>query len=537
VGATASIIGRTERPAFVSAKYLQGNSDNFMVNSSNGSRVFCIGIALAVVIGTTALSIVCAKAYAQSTDDELKKAQIEYYKEQTGKLRQKSLMDSIVENPASVMTVLGAVIAALVAVAALVVNSRVTIRTQRDTQFYEALKRFGDKDSAVLRSSAAGLLAQMAGGKKIQVKKRRYFETAIDQLVMGLLLEEDSVALISITNGITYLTPFNRMRIAEKLLVANRKLNADLGDKLGEWYVNSQIKRLEDLSEEKAARLDAVSVTAASMVRYWVQGLNAPDPSKKNKFAREFSTYLEGSKATKREEGGDHLISIQRDLLRITERLADVNRLAVQALIQGTSKRVFYMLFKNLAFFRNLSIRNPMRKKTNLDGYSLPGIDLSNKQVSGVDLFAASLKKARFGYSELTNVGLQYAGLEEADFGGASLRKVKLRGAHLKNANFSVSELNQVDFEEADLQGADFSNATFRKVRFAKTQFDEVTLKGLQRTRWWRIDFGHYLNRDILEALVSLYGKELPTNADSIHESVRSYLEDQEKSDSSESVT
>ena len=34
-------------------------------------------------------------------------------------------------------------------------------RSQHDTQFYEALKRFGDKDSPAVRASGAALIAQL----------------------------------------------------------------------------------------------------------------------------------------------------------------------------------------------------------------------------------------------------------------------------------------------------------------------------------------------------------------------------------------
>src|SRR6266550_6722157 len=143
-------------------------------------------------------------------------AQAEYYRELTRKLHEpsptpimrKSFSDNVAENPASVIgivgTILAALFAALVGLTTLFVNSRSAAKAQRDTQFYEALKRLGDKDSPTIRSSAAGLLAQMAQTKDREVtafelrlrsylpKKKKpfvefdphfpYFTTARDQL-------------------------------------------------------------------------------------------------------------------------------------------------------------------------------------------------------------------------------------------------------------------------------------------------------------------------------------------------------------------
>src|SRR5215203_7507297 len=93
--------------------------------------------------------------------------QADFYRELTKKLTEptptptptaKTLKQGVDENPALLLTLLGAVIAALVAFVSFVFNYRTTLRIQIDTQFYEALKRFGDKDSPSIRSSAAGLI-------------------------------------------------------------------------------------------------------------------------------------------------------------------------------------------------------------------------------------------------------------------------------------------------------------------------------------------------------------------------------------------
>ena len=506
-----------------------------MLNVKTCCRPFCIAITLSLLIGLATLAI-RNEAYAQSTDDELKQAQIEYYKEQTEKLKKKSFVDTVLENPAGVMTVLGAMIAALVALASLIVNSRVTMRTQRDTQFYEALKRFGDKDSPILRSSAAGLLAQMAGERHGLFRRRRYFETTIDQLVTGLLLETHSVALLSISMGIQHLIPSKRRRIAEKLLIVNQKIKGDLQDKLIEWCVNSGIKRLEDITVERVNRLEAISKAGAAMIRDWSIWLSDANSANRDELSKQFSTYFQAVKAASMEIGGEHLIAAQRDLLEISDRLTRVNELLGRCLIDNlepTSNRFYNWLKKNV------SIGRFMAKETELRGLFSPGWQLSFTELSRINLLLASLPTAMFSGAILNKVRLDYARLHESDFRKASLKKVTLTHAHLTGARFLFSKLDNVDFYEADLRGADFTNTTFREVRFTYADFDADTYRSLENTNWWACEYYYrvpfrtmvVIENEKLDELFSLYKDKLPSNPRSLHKSVRAYLESKKTSD------
>ena len=92
--------------------------------------------------------------------------------------------------------------AAIVAVLSLVLNYSSTLRTQRDSQFLEALKRFGDKDSSRVRSSAAGLLAKLSQQKGSFFRwQRPNFSIVFDQLMTGLRLEDNSVCLGAIMDA------------------------------------------------------------------------------------------------------------------------------------------------------------------------------------------------------------------------------------------------------------------------------------------------------------------------------------------------
>ncbi len=89
-------------------------------------------------------------------------AQAKYYEEQTKKLQHpdppKTFLRTLSDNAA----ILGAFTAAMVALFTLLVNHRSARRARKDTEFYDALKQLGDKESPTGRASAAGMLARMS---------------------------------------------------------------------------------------------------------------------------------------------------------------------------------------------------------------------------------------------------------------------------------------------------------------------------------------------------------------------------------------
>jgi uncharacterized membrane protein YeiB len=135
-------------------------------------------------------------------EQKLTEAQTKYYEAQTAKANEdRSTWQKLIN--------LSAFLAALVAVLSLVLNYSSTIRTQRDSQFLEALKRFGDKDSPSVRASAAGLLAKLSNQRAVIFRWRRpNFELVLDQLMAGLVLEENSVCVASIIDAVRHLAAF-----------------------------------------------------------------------------------------------------------------------------------------------------------------------------------------------------------------------------------------------------------------------------------------------------------------------------------------
>jgi len=161
-------------------------------------------------------------AAQQPAAEENQRAQAEYYRVQAAKTRDdlsdrwKKLSDKV--------TLGAALAAAIVSLLSLYVS----LRTQRDTQFYEALKRFGDKSPRV-RLSATRLLAQMA-------RTSRHTIPVIDQLVAGIALESDRTVLRAIRDAIPVVT--DRSKHAKHAISSLLAISEPLQRQIAQSYVD-----------------------------------------------------------------------------------------------------------------------------------------------------------------------------------------------------------------------------------------------------------------------------------------------------------
>jgi hypothetical protein len=146
---------------------------------------------------------------------QLREAQTEYYRASANKINDASTaIGWFKENAAFI----GGLVAAFIAFLSFqqskrtadenlklsLANSRDERQSQSDTQFYEALKRFGDKDSPALRASAAALIAQLA--RRAPSRSAGYLEVAVDQFAAALRMELDPVVIEAVTDAVRYLT-------------------------------------------------------------------------------------------------------------------------------------------------------------------------------------------------------------------------------------------------------------------------------------------------------------------------------------------
>jgi hypothetical protein len=105
------------------------------------------------------------------------------------------------------LTGVASIAVAFVALFSFLGNYRTSIVTQRDTQYTDAAKQFGDKDSAALRAVGAALIGAKGAEPRYRIETMLrlfdqsrqeyypYYDIAITQLATGFLIEEDPEVL------------------------------------------------------------------------------------------------------------------------------------------------------------------------------------------------------------------------------------------------------------------------------------------------------------------------------------------------------
>lgn len=441
---------------------------------------------------------------AQKANEE---AQAEYYREQTNKLRQppptptpgKTFSQSVAENPASVVgvvgTILGAIIVALVSLTTLYYNSRNAIRAQLDFQFYEAMKRMGDKDSATLRASAAGILALMAQRELQKLspskkwpylnlqKSKPYFETAVDQLMVGHLLETNPVATESIKNALQQLVPLapdNIIAITRDLYAANLSLQDELASLMAEFFVIRNCRQLLDLNEaeEQGGLWEQIAAVTGFETRS-LRKLARHSPY----FENRFWTYRHIIDAQSTGDRGE-LLSALHDKLQVASGhlRANVHLLCTALEKLGSTERPAVLLPFDRAFLVDGMIRH------------------------------ADLSDLHFAYANLSGLYLYDVNLANTSLFSASLQGVLMVGGSLCN-----SFLSQAEFERTQIVGVDMTEAHIAEAKIPT---------GLT-CAWWKADFT--MNDKVDDALLeSFYQKDsqsVPTDLKEVHDSVRPFIE------------
>ena len=93
-------------------------------------------------------------------------------------------------------------------------------------------------------------------------------------------------------------------------------------------------------------------------------------------------------------------------------------------------------------------------ERADLSETDLSGVNLGEVNLRGADLSRANLVKAKLGEVNLSGANLRGADLSLAELCGANLRETNLRGADLREANLIVANLSEVNLRRADLSGA-----------------------------------------------------------------------------------
>jgi hypothetical protein len=108
-----------------------------------------------------------------------------------------------------------------------------TSQNQRDTQFYEALKRFAGSN-ATQRVSAANELTQMATRRKWFVHGHPYLGTTLNVFSEAIHLEEEHVVYLAVVDGLDRCLRISRRDVTEAL----RSADASINDEVLDWMVD-----------------------------------------------------------------------------------------------------------------------------------------------------------------------------------------------------------------------------------------------------------------------------------------------------------
>ena len=421
-------------------------------------------------------------------------AQAEYYREQLKKLREpspqpaaKTLNQSIQENPAIAIGTAGAIIAALLAtfvgVLNLYVNNRAARRLQRDTQFYEALKRFGDKDSATARSSAAGLLAQMSQTKQGLTRFRPYLTTVLEQLSSGLVIEDNKVVVTSIKDGLIRVSQLIPRETARKLYRVNRSLQESLTIALAEFFVAGGSPDPNSIDEELWRQAETLLGYDRDVYKYLTV---------RPFFMSYFKTSLQAFRTMSDEKKNECQISTQKVLLSLSSRIKSnveiIGPLFTKLYPQNKyafNLRMTWDLITGLSGEGRLSttktfvkiFRRKMKGRLARDVISeigfmfgesfMPAAKLRYSTVKpmwlyGSNLYAADLSRSTFCGISFHSCDLRKANLAHSAFDGGTLVKTKLQGANLSDCRFSGTLLGEAEIDDkTNFEGADWWNACF----------------------------------------------------------------------------
>jgi len=435
-------------------------------------------------------------------------AQAEYYREQTNKLREpvkaspgKTFSQSVAENPASVVgvvgTILGALIVAIVGLTTLYFNNRNAIKAQRDTQFYEAMKRLGDKDNPTIRASAAGLLALMAQGgwpelslgkhwpPLKRVRTRPYFTTALDQLLTELLLENTAVVIEPVKDALHQLLTLAPPNITHRLYDANLRIQDELSSLIAEFFIIRRSETKPDVDEQEDQQELWQQLRNSTDYSYReLLGIVTDGPAVKPSFEnylRIFKTQTTGDRG--------QAVSANHKSLRVAS-----SRLRANVSLFCTALESFRPHDPAGVSFKDSFL---------VGGRFAPGTDLSGLDFSG---------------SILTGLFLSDVNMEGTNFSAAffsvHMNGGSLRGANLLGADLRFTWLNDVDMSDA---------------RLGYVKVDEWSF--FQDCNLWKANFyttnpTPEVDTDVLEKLYETHQKDIPADLSQVHESVRMFLEE-----------
>jgi Pentapeptide repeats (9 copies)/Pentapeptide repeats (8 copies) len=389
------------------------------------------------------------------------------------------LVKNIKDNAAAIPTI----VAAIFAIASFGINYLTTVRNQQDTQFYEALKRFGDNDSPSVRFSAAGLLSVMA------CRHKRYFKTAFFQLNAGQSFEENSVVLEDLGENLVELYRHNPRWCLERLLAYNAHLRASFSRALASLCILRGAKIAEPISEELLREAESLSIYS----RLFKEAISEIVEHSTFPFLQ-IAAKLAGLPQEERER---RMSGVAKDLADYTKRLtANIDQINFAVMIfDSVYGRIEYMA-------RRISKR---KAKVLIEDCFLPTavfsylgfktrLNFRNSELQYANFERAELDKSTFYDCKLDSAKFCHASLRGTYFAG-----VCLDGADLKWADLSGAELFSCSLRGADLIDTKLDGAELRNVDVLNAKFDWLNRDALRKCKWWESETSELVLQDLYD--------------------------------------
>jgi uncharacterized protein YjbI with pentapeptide repeats len=416
-------------------------------------------------------------AQTHPSTDPLTQAQIENQRAQATYYQRQADRRGFWRNLREYGGPIGAAVAAVVAIISFGLSYRATLRSRADAKFYEALNLLADREKPGIRSSAAGVLGQMASTKK------RYYQTAFDQLSVGLLAEREDNARNAIRTALDRLVELDPATAFEKLQAINRTLRDALAESFCRFCVGRDMKALDQVPDSVWEEAEE----ATSYDRHALTGLLQILP--KDQLVAALNAATKTYRTIWQSDKDDYGARTRVELIECAERMrSNIKSISgVLLLLQGKGG-------PSSQSGSSARIKSP-RSFTSvfLVGAKFPDLQECN-------ICQSILREANFTGTNLSRAVLLDSDLSSANLANAKLCQIKCSGTKLVGAVLQQVDLTGAKFQYSDLSGADLTGARFRNTAIAPDD--------LEHTEWWKADFRH--QRDLLKAVHAKYKKNLP---------------------------
>jgi uncharacterized protein YjbI with pentapeptide repeats len=370
----------------------------------------------------------------------------------------------------------GAIAAGVAAIVAVGLNQRANLRFRSDTEFYETIKLFSQKENPTSRLMAAGLLAQMAA------RRNRFYECAFDQLAVAILTEPESQVQDAIRLALGRLVKENPGKSLQKLEAMNRGLRTAVSELLYRFFLAGGEDLLTEIPENDW-------IQAEKITEFDRQTLNALlDSIPKDHVAQVLNSARRAARTNNCETDDPYKESTRTALAKAAELL--------RSNVKSISESLFCL--RDAAGFLGRMFSD--RKKTPHSFFSTFLAGGEFRDLESWHICRAVLRNANLAAATLKRASLFETDLSKADMSYAKLSFVHCKGTKLTGAILRYADLRGAKIQNCDFSGADLSGAIFRDTVIAPGAF--------QGTEWWKADFSR--QRNLLKAVYANLKKELP---------------------------